>query len=329
MSRVVAIDLADFRCADARRHEAFVADLRTAMLDVGFVRVIGHSIPPALSHEVRGLFERFFSQPDEVKARCGGVAGGQRGFTAFGIEHAKDSAVADLKEFFHVGQEGAGQKNVGLGAGSRAPSKPGSKAGRAHLPNVWPQELPVLRDASLLLYRALENCAHVLLEALAEGFALPAQAFSGMLDGGNSILRALHYPPVPADADPDALRAAPHEDINLLTLLCEASDSGLEIFSQGSWVPVESHPGEIVADAGDMLSRVSNGRIPSTTHRVIADAETRGRHRYALPFFAHPRPECDLSVMPDFLEPGESPRHPPITAEAFLTERLREIGLAS
>jgi isopenicillin N synthase-like dioxygenase len=151
-----------------------------------------------------------------------------------------------------------------------------------------------------------------------------------MLPGGNSILRAVHYPPVPADADPRALRAAPHEDINLITLLPAASDEGLEILTPtGDWLPVSARPGEIVADAGDMLARMTNGRIPATTHRVVASGDAATRSRYALPFFAHPRPACDLGVAGEFLEAGDTPRFPPIRAEAFLEERLREIGLIS
>jgi isopenicillin N synthase-like dioxygenase len=313
MSRVAAIDLRDFvDGADAGRRRGLVTRLRESMLDVGFVRVVGHGIEPALCRQAHTQFERFFALDGQSKLSCGGFPGGQRGFTPFGVEHAKDHRVADLKEFYHVGQE-----------------HPGQLDSAAYPPNAWPAELPELRAVSLRLYGALERCAKTLLEALAEGFELPAEVFASMLDGGNSILRALHYPPVPSDADPRALRAAPHEDINLVTLLCEATDAGLEILSQGEWLAVEPRPGEIVADAGDMLSRMTNGHIPSTTHRVVADPASAGRHRYALPFFAHPRPECDLSVMPEFVTTNDRPRFAPISAEAFLAERLAAIGLGT
>ena len=191
---------------------------------------------------------------------------------------------------------------------------------------MWPSELPELRRTSLALYNALDACARTLLESLARAFSLDEDAFSAMLLDGNSVLRALHYPPVPAGVD--GLRAGPHEDINLITLLCEASDAGLEILTRrGEWLAVPAHPGEIVVDAGDMLARVTNDVIPSTTHRVITPPGTNERHRYSLPFFAHPDPDCDLSPHPAFVESGQAANHPPITAASFLEMRLKEIGL--
>jgi len=286
--------------------------LREGMLEFGFVRVSGHGVDPALVARVHELFAAFFASPEAEKLRCAGVAGGQRGLTPFGIEHAKDHPVPDLKEFFHIGQE--------LPAGHPLHA--------SYPENVWPAAFPEIRVAGLALYRAIETAAESLLEAIATSFELPRRTFASMLEHGNSILRALHYPPMPEGADPRALRAAAHEDINLITLLCEATDAGLEILTRsGEWLAVEAGHGEIVADAGDMLARASNGVIPSTTHRVVTPEGAGASHRYALPFFAHPRPECDLSVLPRFLEEGEAPRTPPITAGEFLEQRLREIGL--
>lgn len=170
-----------------------------------------------------------------------------------------------------------------------------------------------------------------LLEAVAEGFALPHDVFASMLAGGNSILRALHYPPVCPGEDSGSLRAAAHEDINLITLLCEATGAGLEIRPPGragGWLAVETRPGQIVVDSGDMLSRLTNDVIPATTHRVVNPSETANVDRYSLPFFAHPRPECDLTVLPAFVTEGCPCRYAPITAGGYLAERLREIGLA-
>jgi isopenicillin N synthase-like dioxygenase len=282
------------------------------------------------------LYERFFSAGDREKAKCASIAGGQRGFTAFGIEHAKDQSEPDQKEFYHVGRE----------LGQDHPLRD------QYPENIWPDSIPELRHTSLALYDALDACARALLESLALAFDLPGETFSAMLNDGNSILRALHYPPTdqpptdqpptdhpptdhpPAEPivgesdDPKDQRAAPHEDINLITLLCEATDTGLEILTlDGHWLAVPAHPGEIIVDAGDMLSRVTDGVIPATTHRVVSSPETRDRHRYSLPFFAHPFPACDLSVHPSFVAPGARAKYAPITAAAFLNERLKEIGL--
>ena len=311
MQQIPRIALADYEQAspgqDARRR--FCDTLRASLCEWGFVRVGDHGIDAALIARVYVHFERFFALPAAAKDDCGGAAGGQRGYTPFGVEHAKGHAAPDLKEFFHVGQEPAGD----------------------YPENRWPADTPDLREDALALFRELERCAARLLEALAEAFDLDRDRFAELVRGGNSILRAAHYPPVPPDADPTSVRAAAHEDINLITLLCEATDAGLEIRPPGSpqWLAVEALPGELVVDSGDMLSRMTNDVLPATTHRVVNPPGAATRHRYSLPFFAHPRPECDLSVLPRFAGPERPVRHPPITAGAFLDERLREIGLVS
>lgn len=307
---IPVVDLGDYKGA-ASAHERFVTTLGDALCDFGFVLVEGHGIEPHLIGRVYRGFDRFFAKPDPEKLECSGIAGGQRGFTPFGVEHAKDQVAPDLKEFFHVGQEG------GEAFGYPA--------------NVWPNGDEKLRADALALFRALEACAARLLDALAEGFVLPGDALSPMIRDGNSILRALHYPPVQEGGPARSLRAAPHEDINLITLLCEATEAGLEIRPPGrdEWIPVPALPGRIVVDSGDMLSRLTNDVIPSTTHRVVNPRGSANVDRYSLPFFAHPRPECDLSVRPEFVSEARPVRHPPIRAGAFLEERLREIGLLS
>jgi isopenicillin N synthase-like dioxygenase len=315
MQSVLRVDLADFRSPDAARRRRFARTFARGLEESGFVRVVGHGVPHALLEATEKHFAALFALGEDALASCAGIAGGQRGYTPFGVEHAKDDPTPDRKRFFHVGQE-----------------HPPPGADAADYPaNVWPEAVPELRDAALALYRALERCAGTLLEAIAQTWSLPPDRLASMLVGGNSILRALHYPPFdPAPGDLPTVRAAPHEDINLVTLLCATREPGLEILGRdGVWVPVDARPGEIIADAGDMLARVSNGRIPATTHRVVAYAEDAARDRHALPFFAHPRPECDLSVIDAFLEPGEAPRWPPIAAGRFLAQRLREIGLIS
>lgn len=310
------LDLRDAASGEAERGQTFDSALRDALVHFGFVRIEGHGIDPELISSVYADFAHFFSLEESEKRKSESAVGGQRGYTPFGVEHAKDQAAADLKAFFHVGRE-------------LAPDHP---LARVYPPNVWPEVPTTLRAHSLALYDALDRCAATLLASLERSCALPPGTLSRMLVDGNSILRALHYPPVPpvppSTAGAAGVRAAAHEDINLITLLCEATDAGLEIQGRdGSWLPVPALPGEIVVDAGDMLSRVTNDVIPATTHRVVTPEGSEQRDRYSLPFFAHPAPDCDLSVLPQFVPAGEAPKHAPITAGAFLQERLREIGL--
>jgi isopenicillin N synthase-like dioxygenase len=319
-ARVPRLDLRDAGSTVVGRRVQFQQELRGALTEFGFVRIVGHQIDNAQINRVYEGFERFFAAGNQAKSECASAAGGQRGFTAFGVEHAKNQREPDLKEFYHVGRELPTTHPLH----DRYP------------PNIWPVELPELRDASLALYAALDACACTLLESLALGFALAKETFSAMLRDGNSILRALHYPPIPlpqrtpdADATPgQALRAAPHEDINLITLLSAATDPGLEILTlDGRWIAIPACAEEIIVDAGDMLSRVTNDVIPAATHRVVTPDSVRGRHRYAIPYFAHPYPDCDLSVLPAFVGPERPAKYPPTTAAAFLEERLKEIGL--
>ncbi len=309
---IPTIRLGAYEAGDGGARRAMVRTLGGGLREFGFVTVEGHGIDEGLIRRVYDLFKRFFRLDPVAKRRYSGTVGGARGYTSFGVEHAKDSPYPDLKEFWHVGRE--------LPAGH--PYR------REYPDNIWPAEVPELKEAVLDLYGRLERCAETLLLALAEYFDLPRETFRSMMRDGNSVLRAIRYPPVPADSDPRSVRAAPHEDINLVTLLCEATDAGLEILTRrGDWLPVSAREGQIVADAGDMLSRVTNGVIPSTTHRVVNPPAARNRDRYSIPFFVHPYSACDLTVMKAFTSPEDPPRFAPITAGAFLEERLREIGL--
>jgi isopenicillin N synthase-like dioxygenase len=308
---IPTLDLTDFTSGSAASRARLVKTLGEGLVEFGFLNVEGHGIDASLVRGTYELWQRFFRLPDEVKRKYAGVDGGSRGYTPFGVEHAKDSPLPDLKEFWHVGQE--------------APA--GHPLHGVYPANVWPGEIPEIRQPSQRLYESLERVAESLLRALAEHFELPPDTFAGMMRVGNSVLRVIHYPAVPPGVDP-AVRAAPHEDINLITLLCEATDSGLEILTRdGSWLPVETGEGQIVVDAGDMLSRVTNGVVPATTHRVINPGAAANRERFSMPFFVHPYPDCDLTVLDRFTGPDAPPRFPPITAGAFLDQRLREIGL--
>ena len=310
MGVIPVVGLPDYGSASAAIRSRFVEAVCGGLREFGFILVEGHAIDPELIRRVYAHFAGFFAQNEGLKGECGGLEGGQRGFTPFGTEHAKGHGLPDLKEFFHVGQE--------------------SNADRGYPANAWPPGLPELRADSLGLFRALEACSMQLLRAIAEGFGLPREVFASMLEGGNSILRALHYPPV-SDVEPTGcLRAAAHEDIDLLTLLCGATGPGLEIRPPGAasgWLPVEVALGQILVDSGDMLSRLTNDVIPATTHRVVNPIGSANVDRYSLPFFAHPRPECDLSVLVDFVTDQRPCRHAPISAESYLAQRLQEIGL--
>jgi isopenicillin N synthase-like dioxygenase len=297
MEGVPVLDLAD-------PSERVGRELRRGLETTGFVVLEGHGVPLGWIERAYAAIERFFGLPEAVKLEVAAGPDGQRGFTPFGIEHARDSATPDLKEFFHVGRD-------------------------RYAANRWPEALPELRDALSPLYAALDRCAAQLLTTLAHAFDLPEPTFSSLLHEGNSILRALHYPPLREASDRAALRAAPHEDINLVTLLCGATDAGLEIETPSGWRAVDTKRHQIVADSGDMLRQVTGGVIPSTTHRVVNPPDAANRSRYSLPFFAHPAPECDLSVLPKFATTERTAAFPPITAGAFLEQRLAEIGLGT
>lgn len=308
---IQTVDLNDYTSGDAASRKRLIDTLGQGLQATGFLNVEGHGIDSSLIDGTYDLWKRFFKLPDEVKRRYADTAGEGRGYTPFGVEHAKDQPLPDLKEFWHVGQE-----------------PPAGHPLRDEYPgNVWPVEIPEIAEPTVRLYKSLERVAENLLRALAEYFDLPRDTFSSMMDVGNSILRIIHYPPVRPEHDP-AVRAAAHEDINLITLLCEATDSGLEILTHdGEWMPVESGPGQIVVDAGDMLSRFTNEVIPATTHRVVNPAADAGRDRFSMPFFVHPYPSCDLTVQERFVSTDRPAKFPPITAGEFLEQRLREIGL--
>lgn len=318
--RIPTIDLRAL--ADPGESSRATATLGGGLTEFGFVNVAGADLEAAEVERVYALWRRFFALPDDAKRRYVVGQGGARGYTPFGVEHAKDNPHPDLKEFWHVGQEPPTAEALAEALPADSPAR------ASYPPNVWPAEIPELRAPTLALYRRLEACAARLLAALADYFDLPRETFSGMMANGNSILRVIHYPPLAAGADPRAVRAAAHEDINLITLLPAATDSGLEILTrEGGWLPVEAAPGEIVVDAGDMLSRATNEVVPATTHRVVNPPDGARRDRLSMPFFVHPYPACRLDVIDRFVTPERPARYPPTTAGEFLDERLREIGL--
>ncbi|GLH69557.1 oxidoreductase [Geothrix rubra] len=311
--QVETVHLTQFEAGEARDRADFVRRLGDSLRDTGFVKVAGHRVEAA---DIRGAYDAaraFFALPEGTKRRyLLEGSGGARGFTPFGSEHAKDNPVGDLKEFWHVGQE--------LPSGHPLQALYGE--------NLWPEaEVPGFRAHTLALYRALEACAGTLLEALALYLGLPERSLADMIVDGNSILRIIHYPALRDRYLEGGVRSSAHEDINLITLLPAATDAGLQLQDrEGNWHAVDAGAGEIVADAGDMLSRHVNLKIPSTTHRVV-NPDSPDAVRYSMPFFCHPRPDVVLDCPDQLLAPGEARRFPPITAHAFLLQRLREIGL--
>lgn len=272
----------------------------------GFALVEGHGVPQAVIDQALAEMKAWFAQPVERKmAAHQPGTGGARGYTPFGIETAKDATVSDLKEFYHVGRE--------LPDGHRY---------RPFMPaNVWPADAPGFRTAALALFDALDLAGRRILRAIAIHLGLAADFFEDPVRDGNSVLRLLHYPPVAPDAA--GLRSGAHEDINVITLLLGAEEAGLQLQTRdGSWVDVTAPEGMLVCNIGDMLERLTGGSLPSTTHRVVNPAPER-RHvaRYSTPFFLHFRP--DYLIEP--LVPN--PDMPPITANDFLLQRLREIRL--
>lgn len=274
----------------------------------GFAVIEGHGIPEQLIDAAWDAAKAFFALPDEVKRRYHVAGGaGQRGYTPFGIETAKGASLSDLKEFWHVGRDlPAGHPFADIMA-----------------PNLWPDaDLPQFRPALQALFAALEGAGRRVLRAIAVHLGQPAGFFDSPVADGNSILRLLHYPPVPAEAD--AVRAGAHEDINVITLLLGAEEAGLQLLSRnGEWLEVPATAGSLVVNVGDMLQRQTGGQLPSTTHRVVNPAPER-RHipRYSMPFFLHYRPDW-------LIEPFvPNAAMPPITANDFLLQRLAEIKLA-
>jgi isopenicillin N synthase-like dioxygenase len=303
----------DIRRYDTDR-DAFVAELGAAYREWGFAGIRGHGIPQDLIDSAYDVFVQFFALPDAEKNRYHVPgSGGARGYTPFGVETAKDSKHFDLKEFWHVGRE-----------------IPDDSKYREVMPaNLWPEEVPGLRERGYALYQALDALGSRVLSALALHIGLPEHYFADKTDSGNSILRPIHYPPITADDIPN-VRAGAHEDINLITLLVGASAAGLEVKSKhGDWVPFTSDADTIVVNIGDMLQRLTNHVYPSTTHRVVnPPGEQARKPRYSIPFFLHPNPDFLIDVLPSCITAENPSRYPePITAQGYLEERLREIKL--
>jgi len=291
----------------------FDRELSLAFREVGFVKLRGHAIDAGVTEPAYAALQAFFAFSPEQKRRYHVPAsGGARGYTPFRVEKAKDASAPDLKEFFHVGRELA-----------KADDR------WATPENLWPKEVPGFRPAMLTLFRELERTGAWVLEAVARDLALPTNWFADKIDHGSSILRPLCYPPLDPGA-PVGVRSAAHEDINLITLLIASGEPGLQVLSrEGNFIDVEVASDEIVVNIGDMLQRLTNHALVSTTHRVVNPlGSLRDKPRYSIPFFLHPNPEFVIESLPSCVSEERPNRYPePITAQAYLEQRLREIGL--
>ncbi|UAK25998.1 isopenicillin N synthase family dioxygenase [Sphingomonas nostoxanthinifaciens] len=291
----------------------FAAALGGSFERYGFAIVSDHGVPAEVIAEAEAKAKAFFALPEEVKRRYHMPGtGGARGYTPFGIETAKDAKAHDLKEFWHVGRE--------LPSGHRFTD--------LMSPNLWPDEVAGFRAAELALFDALDAAGRRLLAAIARYLTLSPDFFDDTVADGNSVLRLLHYPAMGMDGP--SIRAGAHEDINTITLLLGAEEAGLELLDRdGNWLPVQPRAGELAVNVGDMLQRLTNNVLRSTTHRVMNPApERRGHARYSMPFFLHFRPDYLIETLPGCLSAERPNLYPePITAHDYLLQRLREIKL--
>lgn len=313
MSLVPSVDLSDFLSDNPKRKQKFIDEIGKAFEDIGFVALSGHFLSDDLVDSLYAEIKKFFDLPKATKERyeIEGI-GGQRGYTSFGKEHAKGRTEGDLKEFWHFGQYVTEPSNL-----------------KEEYPdNVVVEELPTFNAVGEEAYKMLEKTAKYVLRALALHLKLDEFYFDAYIKNGNSILRPIHYPPITAEPK-NAVRAAAHGDINLITLLMGAHGKGLQVKNQdGEWVDAIARPDELMINVGDMLSRLTNNTLLSTIHQVVnPPKEQWGTSRYSVPFFMHPVSDMPLDCLENCIDEDHPKRYSDITAGAFLHERLIELGL--
>lgn len=314
IDNIPSLDLNNFTCGTPEQKENFVQSLGEIYSGIGFVAIKNHGFSEALQKNLYAAIKAFYDLTTEVKEKYDGShTGGQRGYTGKGKEHAAGRKVGDLKEFYHIGKAIEGSDSPHYQA------------------NIFPSEVPEFEKYTLETYATLERIGKTMLSAIALYLNLEESHFESRVDKGISILRPLHYFPIPNpdDVPEGAVRAAEHGDINLITLLMGASAEGLQVLRRdGVWIPVTSIEDHIVVNVGDMLQRYTNGRLKSTIHRVVnPPKEELKKPRYSIPFFMHANPDMDLSCLPTCIDADHPKQFEDITAEGFLMERLREIGL--
>lgn len=313
MQNIPSVNLLDFLSDDPIRKQKFVDEIGRAYEDIGFVALKGHFLDDKLVDNLYSEIKNFFNLPVEAKEKyeIPGI-GGQRGYVSFGKEHAKGRKEGDLKEFWHFGQY----------------LKEGSKYTEKYPPNVSVEELPDFNTTGEETYKMLEKTGIYILRALALYLGLDEFYFDKYVIEGNSILRPIHYPPITSEPN-DAVRAAAHGDINLITLLMGAQGKGLQVQNHdGEWIDAIAEPDELVINVGDMLSRHTNNKLKSTIHRVVnPPRELWGTSRYSIPFFMHPVADMKLDCLENCIDDAQPKAYNDITAGEFLHERLVELGL--
>jgi len=313
MSKIPSVDLRDYTSGNPERKEKFIKEIGSAFEDIGFVALSGHFLSDNLVKNLYGEVKKFFDLPQEVKNtyEIEGI-GGQRGYTSFGKEHAKGKKEGDLKEFWHFGQYVEDDPEL-----------------EAEYPdNVIVKELPDFNAVGKETYKMLEKTAKYVLRALALHLNLHETYFDDYINNGNSILRPIHYPPI-VNEPANAVRAAAHGDINLITLLMGAHGKGLQVQNhKGEWVDAIATADQLMINVGDMLSRLSNEKLKSTVHRVVnPPRELWNTSRYSIPFFMHPISSMPLNCLDNCIDETHPKRFEDITAGEFLNERLVELGL--
>ncbi len=313
---IPSLDLADFYKGDASKKQKFVDTLGAAYTDIGFAAIRNHFLTDDLQSKLYTAIKSYFALTDDVKKKYERTdLAGQRGHTGKGKEHAKGRNTGDLKEFYHVGQELSSTQ-------LKTEDYP---------ENIWPTEISDFKAVATEVYRALEKTGIYMLSAIALYLKLDEFYFDDKVKNGNSILRPIHYFPIesPDSVPADAVRAAEHGDINLITLLMGASADGLQVLRRdGKWISITALPDQLVVNVGDMLERLTNKKLKSTIHRVVnPPRQLMNTPRYSVPFFMHPRSEMSLAALSGCID-AENPKHwEDITAGEFLDQRLREIGL--
>lgn len=313
---IPSLDLADFTGGDAEKKEAFIQALGDAYNNIGFVAIKNHGLTDQMTEKLYSTIQEFFGMGDETKQKYEvPELAGQRGYIGKGKEHAKGRTTGDLKEFYHIGQE----------------VTDGDPIKSEYPDNIWPEELPEMQDIGLEVYKTLESTGMKMLQAIALYLGLDEHYFDDKVHNGNSILRPIHYFPIenPDEVPADAVRAAEHGDINLITLLMGASADGLQVLRKDNkWIPITALPDQIIVNVGDMLSRHTNNKLKSTIHRVVnPPKELMKTSRFSIPFFMHPRSDMDLSVLDSCVDANSPKQFEDITAGEFLEQRLAEIGL--
>ena len=314
MRSIPVVDYLDFTIGDEERKSAFIQSVGDSLKDIGFFALKNHGIPLSAIEQSYEQGDAFFSMSDEVKkSYLQPEIAHQRGYTAFGIEHAKNNPAPDLKEFWQTGR-----------------SHPTSGKKPTYVENVWPnRHLPEFKSVIDGLFTQMEGLSQHLLESCSLYLGKPESWLGSMAEDGNTIMRIIHYPPLREDVQPGAVRSAEHEDINFITLLVTATADGLEVMDHdGSWIQVKGDASHIIVDSGDMLQNLTNGLFKSTTHRVVNPANSTER-RFSMPMFVHPRNEIDLTPREEFVGmTGGEVLFQSISAGEYLHQRLVEIGLA-